>query len=420
MSIIARIKAIEILDSRGYPTIETEVVLQSGARGIASVPSGASTGSFEAVELRDGGDRFLGKGVLTAVSNVNEIIAPKLIGENALFQEYIDQLLLFLDGTPNKSNLGANAILSVSLAVCKAAADYYQMPLHRYIGGMNNTKLPKPMMNILNGGVHADNKIDIQEFMIVPSQDLAFKDYVIMCSTIYHVLKKNLKVDGLNSNVGDEGGVAPNLSSTKEALDYIMSAIESAGYIPGKDIKIALDSAATEFYDNGLYLIEGESKTSDQMIEFYENLITNYPIVSLEDPLAEEDWEGWQALTQKLGNKVQIVGDDLFVTNQTRLGKGIELEAANAILIKPNQIGTLTETLDTIKLAKENGFNVVISHRSGETDDTFISDLSVGVSAHYIKTGAPARGERVAKYNQLIRIEEDFSVNFDIAYKSRI
>lgn len=410
MPIINSIYAREILDSRGYPTIETEVVLSSGAVGIASIPSGASTGSFEAIELRDNDkNRFLGKGVLKAVQNVNDIIAEKLIGEVATEQKFIDQIMIDLDGTENKAKLGANAILSVSLACAHAAAAFYQMPLYQYIGGIASGKLPKPLMNILNGGVHADNKIDIQEFMIVPIKESSFKDYVMICSTIYHNLKNILKSKGLNSNVGDEGGVAPNLSSTKEALDYIMNAIDMSGYKAGADIGIALDVAASELYKNGVYHIEGETKTAEEMIGFYSDLVNEYPIVSIEDPFHEEDWNAWDALTAALGSKIQIVGDDLYVTNIKRLKKGIEGKSTNAILIKPNQIGTLTETLETIHCAKENGFNVVISHRSGETDDTTIADLAVAVSAQYIKTGAPARGERVAKYNQLLRIEEDLA-----------
>lgn len=407
MSIIKSIYAREILDSRGYPTVETEVILESGAVGIASVPSGASTGSFEAIELRDGGARFLGKGVLKAVSNVNEVIAPRLIGENAIDQHIVDKLMIDLDGTENKSKLGANAILSVSLAVCHAAADYYQIPLYRYIGGIRSRSLPRPMMNILNGGAHADNKIDVQEFMIVPAKESSFRDYIEICATVYQNLKKMLKSKGLNSNVGDEGGVAPNLSSTREALDIIIEAINASGYKAGSDVQIALDVAASEFYKDGIYTIENMSKTTDEMVEFYKQLIEDYPIISIEDPLAEEDWDGFSKLTSEIGDKVQIVGDDLYVTNPKRLAKGIELNASNAILIKLNQIGTVTETLDTVKLAQENGYNPVISHRSGETSDTTISDLAVAVGAKYIKTGAPARGERVAKYNQLIRIEED-------------
>jgi enolase len=407
MPFIKHIFAREILDSRGYPTIETEVVLESGICGRTAVPSGASTGSFEAVELRDGGSRFIGKGVLNAVKNVNELIFPALIGKNAINQSIIDKVMIALDGTDNKGKLGANAILSVSLATCHAAASYYRLPLYKYIGGLKKYKLPKPMMNILNGGVHADNRIDIQEFMIVPTKESLFKDYVVMCTTIYHNLKKHLKSSGLNSNVGDEGGVAPNLSSTKEALDFIMNSIEMSGYKTGDEVQIAIDAAASEFHRDGKYQIDGEDKTSSQMIDFYDELMKNYPIVSIEDPLAEEDWAGFIEMTEKLGKKVQIVGDDLYVTNSKRLQNGINIAASNAILIKPNQIGTLTETLATIDLAKTNGYNVIISHRSGETNDTTISDLSVAVGAQYIKTGAPARGERVAKYNQLIRIEED-------------
>lgn len=407
MPIIKSIYSREILDSRGYPTVETEVVLESGAVGIASVPSGASTGSFEAIELRDGGERFTGKGVLKAVSNVNEIIAPKIIGENASDQHIIDQIMIDLDGTPNKANLGANAILSVSLAVCQAAASYYRMPLYRYIGGISYKSLPRPMMNILNGGAHADNEIDVQEFMIVPAKESSFKEYVTICAEIYHNLKRALKSKGLNSNVGDEGGVAPDLSSTREALDLIVESIKMAGYKPGEDVQIALDVAASELFKDGKYTIEGQTKSSDEMIDFYEELIDDYPIVSIEDPLAEEDWDGFTRMTKELGDKLQIVGDDLYVTNPERLAKGIKLGASNAILIKLNQIGTVTETLEAINLAKDNGYRPVISHRSGETDDTTIADLAVAVGAKYIKTGAPARGERVAKYNQLIRIEED-------------
>ncbi|MDR1390836.1 MAG: phosphopyruvate hydratase [Holosporales bacterium] len=406
MPIIKSIYAREILDSRGYPTIETEVILESGDFGVASVPSGASTGSFEAMELRDEGTRFMGKGVLQAVSNVNDIIVEHLIGRNVSCQNMIDNIMIELDGTPNKSKLGANAILSVSLAACRAAACYYQLPLYRYIGGIINWKLPRPMMNILNGGAHADNRIDVQEFMIVPTKESSFKEYVVMCSTVYHNLKKTLKSKGLNSNVGDEGGVAPNLSSTREALDFIVEAISISGYKPGKDIDIALDVAASEFYKDGKYSIEGETKTPDEMIKFYKKLINDYPIISIEDPLAEEDWEGFTKMTKELGDKIQIVGDDLYVTNPSRLTKGIELKATNAVLIKLNQIGTVSETLETIGIARKNGYNIIVSHRSGETNDTTISDFSVSVAAEYIKTGAPARGERVEKYNQLIRIEE--------------
>ncbi|MDR0695840.1 MAG: phosphopyruvate hydratase [Holosporales bacterium] len=407
MAIIKKVRAREILDSRGYPTIETEVVLSSGQAGIASVPSGASTGSFEAVELRDGGSRFLGKGVLTAVANVNERIAPHVVGEDATNQRRVDAIMIELDGTDDKGKLGANAILSVSMATCLAAASFYAMPLHRYLGGISCGDLPKPMMNILNGGVHADNKIDVQEFMIVPAKTAEFKEYVLICATVYHNLKKTLKKAGLNTNVGDEGGIAPNLSSTKQALDVVMQSIEASGLKPGSDVQIALDVAASEFCRDGTYMFEGTSHTSEQMLEFYQKLVQEYPIISIEDPLAEEDWIGFANITQKLGQKTQIVGDDLFVTNKKRLQKGIDLGAANAVLIKLNQIGTVSETLDTIAIAKANNYRVVISHRSGETNDTTISDLAVATSAQYIKTGAPARGERIAKYNRLLKIAEE-------------
>ncbi|MDR1332929.1 MAG: phosphopyruvate hydratase [Holosporales bacterium] len=407
MSIIERITAREILDSRGFPTIEAEVTLYSGATGVAAIPSGASTGSAEALELRDGGSRFMGKGVLLAVSNVNDIIAPKLIGMPADNQHRIDATLIDLDGTDNKSKLGANAILSVSIAVCKAAAHHCCADLYTYIGGIGERKLPRPMMNILNGGAHADNKIDIQEFMVVPAKEAPFIEYITICSTVYHNLKKVLQSRGLNSNIGDEGGVAPNLSSTREALDVIIEAVVAAGYTPGTDVKIALDAAASEFYNDGKYRVDGAEYTSDQLLDMYRQLANDYPIVSIEDPFAEEDWDGFTAITKSLGESVQIVGDDVFVTNNKRLQRGIDLGAANAVLIKPNQIGTVSETLTTIRTAQMNGYNVVVSHRSGETCDTFIADLAVAVGAQYIKTGAPARGERVAKYNRLLRIEED-------------
>ncbi|MBQ7524177.1 MAG: phosphopyruvate hydratase [Alphaproteobacteria bacterium] len=407
MPSIVSIHAREILDSRGYPTVETEVILEPGAYGVASVPSGASTGSFEAIELRDGGNRLMGKGVLKAVSNVSDIIAPRLIGKSALDQQSIDQTMIELDGTANKAKLGANAILSVSLAVCKAVANYYGLPLYRYIGGIANRKLPRPMMNILNGGAHADNKVDVQEFMIIPAKEAPFKGYVVMCTTIYHNLKRLLKSKGLNSNVGDEGGVAPNLSSTREALDLVMDAIKNAGYKPYDDVQIALDVAASELFSNGKYVLEGRERTSNEMVDFYKQLIGEYPIISIEDPFAEEDWNSFSNMTKGLGDRLQIVGDDLYVTNPERLARGIATQASNAILIKLNQIGTLTETLETVNMAKSNGYNVIISHRSGETSDTTIADLSVAVGAKYIKTGAPARGERVAKYNRLMRIEED-------------
>lgn len=407
MTIISKIYAREILDSRGFPTIETEIILQTGERARASVPSGASTGSFEAIELRDGGDRFFGKGVLNAVSNVNNIIAKKLIGINVCHQKLIDKIMIDLDDTENKSKLGANAILSVSLAACHAAAKFLHIPLYQYLGGISNFRMPRPMMNVLNGGAHADNKLDIQEFMIVPTKEMSFKEYMVIGATIYHNLKKILQSKNLNTNVGDEGGVAPNLSSTTEAMDYIMMAIEKSGFVPHDDIQIALDSAASEFFIDNKYQIEGQKRDTDEMIEFYKELATRYPIISIEDAMAEEDWNAWQKLTNELGDMVQIVGDDLFVTNKKRLLNGIELKAANAILIKLNQIGTVSETIETINIAKDNNFNVIISHRSGETEDTTISDLAVAVQAKYIKTGAPARGERIAKYNQLIRIEEN-------------
>ncbi|MDR2458688.1 MAG: phosphopyruvate hydratase [Holosporales bacterium] len=407
MPSIERIIAREILDSRGYPTVEAEVTLCCGVVGIADAPSGASTGSFEALELRDGGSRLMGKGVRTAVSNVNNIIAPALAGIDATRQSYIDNIMVKLDGTDNKSKLGANAILPVSLAVCRAAASYYDIPLYRYIGGLRGCRLPKPMMNILNGGAHADNKIDIQEFMVVPAKESSFTEYVTICTTVYHTLRSLLKSKGLNSNVGDEGGVAPNLSSTSEALDVIMEAISGAGYIPGDDVQIAIDAAASEFYDGEKYYMDGSTYTSEQLVGVYKQFSKDYPIISIEDPLAEEDWNGFSAITRELGKKEQIVGDDIFVTNNKRLQEGIKVGAANAILIKLNQIGTVSETLTTINTAQSNGYNVVISHRSGETCDTSIADLAVAVGAQYIKTGAPARGERVTKYNRLLRIEED-------------
>ncbi|MDR1488524.1 MAG: phosphopyruvate hydratase [Holosporales bacterium] len=406
MSLIKGVKAREILDSRGYPTIETEIVLESGFVGVASVPSGASTGSFEAVELRDGDKRrFLGKGVLKAVDNVNTVIRKKIVGMDAIDQGLLDRTLIELDGTENKAKLGANSILSVSIAAARASSSFFSMPLYRYIGGISNcSRLPKPMMNILNGGAHADNNIDIQEFMIVPVKEAKFNEYVMMCSTVYHTLRQDLKSKGLNTNSGDEGGVAPNLSGTHEALDYIVSAIEMAGYKPGVDLSIALDAAASELYVDKMYCIEKESKTSQEMVSYYEELVKNYPIISIEDPLHEEDWDSWELMNSKLGQKIQIIGDDLYVTNIKRLAKGINIKASNAILIKPNQIGTLTETLETINYARKHGYNIIISHRSGETCDTTISDIAVGVSAEYIKTGAPTRGERVAKYNRLMQI----------------
>ncbi len=409
MSGIVDIHAREVLDSRGNPTVEVEVVLESGAMGRAIVPSGASTGTYEAVELRDGDkSRYLGKGVKKAVANVNDIIASELIGEEALDQVDIDRKMLEMDGTPNKARLGANAILGVSLAVAKASAQELGLPLYRYIGGTNAKILPVPMMNILNGGKHADSGVDLQEFMIVPLGP-NFAESLRMGSEVFHNLKSVLKEKGYNVGVGDEGGFAPNLKGSEEALEVIIEAIQKAGYEPGKDIYIALDPASSEFYEDGKYVLkrEGAVRTSEEMIDFYESLIEKFPIISLEDGLAEDDWDGWVKMTERLKGKVQLVGDDLFVTNVTRLSKGIEIGAANSILIKLNQIGTLTETLDTIELAKKSGYTTVVSHRSGETEDTTISDLVVAVNGGQIKTGSLCRSERIAKYNQLLRIEEE-------------
>ncbi|WP_028992665.1 phosphopyruvate hydratase [Thermoanaerobacter thermocopriae] len=410
MSSIIDIFAREILDSRGNPTVEVEVELDSGAVGRAAVPSGASTGAFEAVELRDGDkSRYLGKGVLKAVRNVNDVIAPELIGMEAQDQVAIDKTMIELDGTPNKSKLGANAILGVSLAVAKAAAEECGLPLYQYIGGVNAKTLPVPMMNILNGGKHADNNVDIQEFMIMPVGAPNFREALRMCSEVYHNLKNVLHSKGLSTTVGDEGGFAPNLTSNEEAIQVILEAIEKAGYVPGDDVVLALDPASTELYkEDGKYHFEGEGivRTSEEMVDFWEQLVNKYPIVSIEDGLAEEDWEGWKLLTERLGEKIQLVGDDLFVTNTQRLLKGINMGVANSILIKLNQIGTLTETLDAIEMAKRAGYTAVVSHRSGETEDSTIADLVVGVNAGQIKTGAPARTDRVVKYNQILRIEE--------------
>lgn len=410
MSIITDIYAREILDSRANPTIEVEVWTESGGYGRAGVPSGASTGAFEAVELRDGDkNRYLGKGVLKAVDNVNNIIAPELIGRDSLAQVEIDKLLIELDGTPNKGKLGANAILGVSIACAKAAADTLGLPLYQYLGGVNGKVLPVPMMNILNGGQHADNNVDIQEFMIMPVGAESFIEALRMCAEAFHNLKSVLKAKGYNTAVGDEGGFAPNLTSNEEALQVIIEAIKKTGYEPGRDIFIAMDAAATELYkEDGKYHLDGEGvvKTSAEMVEYYENLVSKYPIISLEDGLSEEDWDGWKLLTERLGKKIQLVGDDLFVTNTERLSKGIEMGVANSILIKVNQIGTLTETLDAIQMANRAGYTAVVSHRSGETEDVTIADLVVAVNAGQIKTGAPSRTDRVAKYNQLLRIEE--------------
>lgn len=413
MSTIYEVYAREVLDSRGNPTVEVEVVLEDGTIGRAIVPSGASTGAYEAVELRDGDkNRYLGKGVEKAVANVNEIIAPALEEADATDQTAIDQLLIELDDTPNKGKLGANAILGVSMAVARAAAQYLGQPLYKYLGGVNAKTLPVPMMNILNGGAHADNNVDIQEFMVMPVGAESFKEGLRMGTEIFHNLKSVLKSKGLNTAVGDEGGFAPNLESNEAALQVIIEAIEKAGYTPGKDVVLALDVASTEIYKDGKYHLEGEGivKTSDEMIDFYADLVEKYPIVSIEDGFAEDDWDGWIKFTERLGHKIQIVGDDLFVTNTQKLAEGIERKAANSILIKLNQIGTITETLDAIEMAKKAGFTCVISHRSGESEDSTIADLAVATNAGQIKTGAPSRTDRVAKYNQLLRIEDELDV----------
>ena len=410
MSIITQVYAREILDSRGNPTVEVEVILEDGTMGRAAVPSGASTGVHEAVELRDGDKkRYVGKGVMKAVENVNDIIAEALIGLDATRQIEIDELLIRLDETPNKAKLGANAILGVSMAVAKAAANYVGLPLYQYLGGTNAHELPVPMMNILNGGSHADNNVDIQEFMIMPVGAKSFSECLRMNVEIYHALKGILKAKGLSTGLGDEGGFAPNLESNAEALDVIMEAIAKAGYKAGKDIMLAMDVAASEFYKDGKYhmLAEGAPKTSTQMVNYLADLVAKYPIISIEDGLAEDDWKGWAALTKKLGGKVQLEGDDLFVTNAARLQMGIDKGVANAILIKVNQIGTLTETFRAVELAKRHGYTAIVSHRSGETEDVTMSDIAVALNAGQIKSGAPARTDRVAKYNQLLRIEED-------------
>lgn len=410
MAMITEVYAREILDSRGNPTVEVEVCLEDGAVGRAAVPSGASTGVHEAVELRDGDkSRYLGKGVTKAVDNVNDIIAEAIIGLEATRQTEIDELLIRLDGTPNKGRLGANAILGVSMAVAKAAASSVGLPLYMYLGGVAAKELPVPMMNILNGGQHADNNVDIQEFMIMPVGAKSFTEALRMNAEIYHNLKALLKSKGLSTALGDEGGFAPNLSCNSEAIEVILEAVEKAGYKPGEDIVIALDVASSEFYEDGKYNLAGEGivKTSKEMVEYLAELCEKYPIISIEDGMAEDDWEGWKKLTAKLGGKVQLVGDDLFVTNEERLVEGIEKGVANAILIKVNQIGTLTETFNAIETAKRAGYTCIISHRSGETEDTTLADIAVAVNAGQIKTGAPARTDRVAKYNQLLRIEED-------------
>ncbi|KUO64368.1 MAG: enolase [Gracilibacter sp. BRH_c7a] len=413
MSFIDQVVAREILDSRGFPTVEVDVVLEDGTLGRASVPSGASTGAFEAVELRDGDKtRYNGKGVLQAVANVNDIIAPELEGMNVFDQPGIDRVLIELDGTPTKSKLGANATLGVSLAVAKAASQHVGLPLYQYIGGVNAKELPVPMMNILNGGKHADNNVDIQEFMVMPIGAATFTEALRMGAEIYHSLKSVLKAKGLVTAIGDEGGFAPNLASNAEALTVIVDAIEKAGYKPGEQVVLAIDAAATEMYKDGRYVMEGEglTKTVDEMIEYYADLCQRFPILSIEDGLSEDDWEGWAKLTQRLGDKIQLVGDDVFVTNPTRLNRGIKENCGNSILVKLNQIGTLTETLDTIEIAKRAGYTTVISHRSGETEDASLVHVAVAVNSGQLKTGAPARTDRLVKYNELLRIEEELGL----------
>ncbi|SHF68989.1 enolase [Desulfacinum infernum DSM 9756] len=411
MSEIIEVRAREILDSRGNPTVEADVFLETGVMGRAAVPSGASTGSREALELRDGDDkRYLGKGVLNAVRNVNDEIAPKIVGMDAQDQVALDRFMIALDGTENKSRLGANAILAVSMAVAKAAAEEAELPLYRYLGGVAAHILPVPMMNVLNGGAHADNNLDIQEFMIVPSGAPTFRGALRMGAEIFHTLKKVLKAQKLNTAVGDEGGFAPSLKSNEEALELLMDAIKAAGYVPGEDVFIALDAAASEFYEDGRYVLKAEKqpeKSAEELVALYEDWAGRYPIISIEDGMAEGDWDGWKLMTQRLGGRIQIVGDDVFVTNTKILARGIEEGVANAILIKLNQIGTVTETFEAISMAAKAGYRAVISHRSGETEDTTISDLAVAAGMGQIKTGSLCRTDRVAKYNQLLRIEEE-------------
>ena len=412
MATIIDVFGREILDSRGNPTVEVEVILEDGSMGRAAVPSGASTGAFEAVELRDGdSERYLGKGTLKAVAHVNEEIADALIGMEAEDQREVDAEMIALDGTENKGNFGANAILGASLAVAKAAAESAELPLYKYVGGVNANMLPTPMMNILNGGEHADNNVDFQEFMIMPVGAQSFAEALRWCAEIYHTLKKVLHEAGLGGGVGDEGGFAPNFTTNEEPLKYIVEACEKAGYKPGEDIMFAMDPASTEFYDaeRGVYVLAGEDRelTSEEMVEYWAALVEKYPIISIEDGMAEEDWDGWKALTDRIGDKVQLVGDDLFVTNPKRLAKGIELGCANAILVKVNQIGSLTEALEAVQMAKQAGYACIMSHRSGETEDVTIADLAGATNAGQIKTGAPCRSDRVAKYNQLLRIEEE-------------
>ncbi|WP_174614230.1 phosphopyruvate hydratase [Virgibacillus ihumii] len=412
MPYITDVYAREVLDSRGNPTVEVEVSTESGAFGAALVPSGASTGEYEAVELRDGDkDRYLGKGVEKAVQNVNDVIAPELLGVDVTRQNIIDQIMLELDGTDNKETLGANAILGVSMAVAHAASSHLGLPLYNYLGGFNAKTLPTPMMNILNGGEHADNNVDIQEFMVMPIAAPTFKEALRTGAEIFHALKKVLKSKGYNTGVGDEGGFAPNLKSNEEALQTIVEAIEAAGYKPGEEVKLAMDVASSEIYEDGKYNLKGEGvvRTSAEMVDWYEELINNYPIISIEDGLDENDWEGHKLLTDRIGNRVQLVGDDLFVTNTSKLAQGIEQGVGNSILVKVNQIGTLTETFAAVEMAKRSGYTAVISHRSGETEDATIADIAVATNAGQIKTGAPSRTDRVAKYNQLLRIEDELA-----------
>ena len=418
MAMIEEVDAREILDSRGNPTVEVEVALEDGTVGVAGVPSGASTGAFEAVERRDGDEnRYQGKGVLDAVNAVSEVLAPAVIGMDARDQRALDRTMMEIDGTPNKGNIGANAILGVSLAAAKAAAASAELPLYEYLGGPNAHVLPVPMMNILNGGSHADTNVDIQEFMVAPIGAATFHDALRMGAEVYHTLKAVIKERGLSTGLGDEGGFAPNLDSNQAALDLIIEAIKRAGYKPGEDVALALDVAATEFFSDGTYMFEGEPRTTDYMINYYEKLITDYPLVSIEDPLSEDEWDAWKELTDAVGDKVQLVGDDLFVTNPERLAHGINAGVANALLVKVNQIGTLTETLEAVENAHRAGYKTMTSHRSGETGDTTIADLSVATNSGQIKTGAPARSERVEKYNRLLRIEEELGE--DAVYAGR-
>ena len=418
MAMIEDIEAREILDSRGNPTIEVTVYLEDGAEGTAGVPSGASTGAFEAVERRDGDEnRYQGKGVQDAVDAVGEVLAPEIIGLDARDQREIDRVMLEIDGTPNKGKIGANAILGVSLAVARAAAESAELPLYEYLGGPNAHVLPVPMMNILNGGSHADTNVDIQEFMIAPVGAPTFREALRMGAEVYHTLKAVIKERGLSTGLGDEGGFAPDLPSNQAALDLIVEAIERAGYKPGEDVALALDVAATEFFKDGAYQFEGEPRSTEYMVDYYEKLITDYPLVSIEDPLSEDEWDAWKALTDAIGDRVQIVGDDLCVTNPTRLARGIETGTANALLVKVNQIGTLTETLEAVEDAHRNGYRTMTSHRSGETGDTTIADLAVATNSGQIKTGAPARSERVEKYNRLLRIEQELGQ--DAVYAGR-